>query len=86
MATSCFSDLSGYKFQTQSGMLKDKDDWYTFNRIESYNIYVSTQRSERGTSNVGYYQYISDAEKAKYQSGLSLHVKYLGPITVVQKN
>jgi hypothetical protein len=69
----CF-DLSGFFALPQSTQFLYRDYWNTFNRIQAYNIGVSTIRSG-GDKTQTYYQYASGDERMSYINGQMLHIR-----------
>lgn len=67
-------DLSGFLGLPFATALKFKQQWDTFNRIQSFNLNVSTLR-HAGDKGLAYYQYQSFAEQGDFITGQSLHVK-----------
>ena len=81
----CFGEISSFKGITYSQLNNYRYSWNTFNRIEQSNSNVSTLHGN-STFSVSYYTFIDQTEKASYETGLSLHVQYAGPVVTVQKN
>ena len=69
----CF-DLSGFGPMPQGLRLKYETAWGVYEKIQSYNINVSTLYSQGDTSKY-YWQYSTGEEKAYFDLGLSLHVR-----------
>jgi hypothetical protein len=69
----CF-DLSGFTPMNQSLKNKYLFAWDVFEKIQDYDIMVSTLRSGGDTSKT-YWQFINYEEKSNWRIGLSLHEK-----------
>ena len=69
----CF-DLSGFTPMNQSLKFKYITAWGVVDRIQAYDINVSTLRSGGDTSKT-YWQFINFDEKSNWRIGLSLHAK-----------
>jgi len=67
-------DLSGFLAVPFSLKLLYQSDWTTFERIQNYNINVSTLRNA-GEKTLSYYQYDSYQERNAYTNGRLLHIK-----------
>jgi hypothetical protein len=65
-------DLSGFKFLSQSQKLQYKEAWTVFNKVQLFNINVSTVRNN-GDLWATYYQFQTNEEKAFFDKGQSLH-------------
>jgi len=72
--SACF-DLSGFMGLTNSDVLKYQTYWATFDRIQSYNVAVSTIRASGQGINATYYQYVSYNELGDFKNGQVLHAK-----------
>lgn len=72
--TSTMFDLSGFQGLPYSLKLKYESYWNTYNRIQTFNVEVSTLRNG-GDKTATYYQYVSYAEKDAFVNGQSLHIK-----------
>jgi hypothetical protein len=81
----CFGEISSFKGITYSQLNNYRYAWNTFNRIEKINSNVSTLHGNSNFS-LSYYTFIDQTEKNMYDTGLSLHVQYSGPVVTVQKN
>ena len=77
MAAGCFDalypfDVSGFQGLSIGQLRKYKQDWDTFNRIQAFNLNISTLRSQAGvgapgaTSPLQYYIYINSQEQTAY--------------------
>jgi hypothetical protein len=82
----CIEDISGFQFLSQSQYMTYKEAWNIFNKVENFNSNVSTFKASHPKVLMNYYQFANNTEKNKYNDGLSLHTKYLGPQTVVQQD
>jgi hypothetical protein len=69
----CF-DLSGFFCVPQSVKLEYQMDWNTFERIQGFNVNVSTLRNA-GDKTLTYYQFLNGEERASFTNGQSLHVR-----------
>jgi hypothetical protein len=69
----CF-DLSGFLALPQSTQFLYRGYWNTFNRIQVYNINVSTLKAQ-GTPGLFYYQYANFTERSQYTNGRMLHIR-----------
>jgi hypothetical protein len=67
-------DISGFYCLPQNVLLSYRENWNTFNRIQSYNIGISTQKAQ-GATTLYYYQYTSFVEKNAFRQGNFLHVR-----------
>lgn len=67
-------DLSGFQGLSFSIAQTYKRQWDTFNRIQSYNLGISTQKSQGAAPTLSYYQYLSYAERNDFTAGQNLHV------------
>ena len=80
----CF-DVSGFRGMTPIQFRIYKDAWNTFNRVQSYNSNISTQRGNGNTS-LSYYQFFNNQERTLWRQGQTLFVTYLGYTSTIQKN
>jgi hypothetical protein len=69
----CF-DLSGFFCVPQSVKLEYQMNWNVFERIQGFNINISTLRNA-GDKTLSYYQFVNGEEKAAFVNGQSLHVR-----------
>lgn len=67
-------DLSGFLTVTFSAKLLYQNQWDTYNRIQAYNLNVSTVRAA-GDKSVQYYNYTNYDESTAFTNGQFLHVK-----------
>ena len=67
-------DVSGFQGLPFALALKYKHQWDTFNRIQSFNLNVSTLR-KAGNLGLSYYQYVTYGEQADFTMGQYLHQK-----------
>lgn len=67
-------DASGYFCLSQVVYRGYQDNWNTFNRIQSFNINVSTQRAQ-GQKNLYYYAYTDYKERNAFTNGRMLHIR-----------
>ena len=67
-------DASGFLCLPQTILLNYQNYWNTFNRIQLYNLNVSTLKAS-GTKNLFYYQYSSFVEKNAFRDGRMLHIR-----------
>ena len=67
-------DISGVTGLTSSQLLKYRENWNTFNRIQTFNSNVSTQ-IKNGTSGLQYYNYLNYDEKNMFTQGQLLHIQ-----------
>lgn len=84
----CFNSLSSITGFNYGQYNFQRDCWNFWTKIEASNSNVSTGRGN-GSNNLEYYVFPTMADKNKFDTGLSLHVQYLGgyiTITPVQKN
>ena len=81
------SDLSGFTFLYQSQLLKYKSSWDIFNRVQLYNVNISTLRAA-GQTNLSYYQFLTNQEKDAFTRGRFLHYQSYpnGNWTLVPEN
>lgn len=72
-------DASGFFCLSQVVFRGYQDAWNTFNRVQIYNINVSTARSQAvaqgNPSSQLYYQFADFQEKSKYTNGRALHIR-----------
>lgn len=73
-ASTCYFtfDLSGFTGLPFSLANTYRAQWATFNRIQSYNLNVSTMRNA-GDKTLNYYQFVSNTERGEFASGQVLH-------------
>jgi hypothetical protein len=83
----CF-DLSGFQGLSVGVVIKYRQDWDTFNRIQAYNSNVSTLRGESQGAGLTYYTYASGDEKVSFVNGQVLHARRYPGINwnAVEKN
>ncbi len=67
-------DVSGFFCLPQTVLRAYIDNWNTFNRIQVYNINVSTLKAQ-GTPGLFYYQYKDFTERTQYTNGRMLHIR-----------
>lgn len=67
-------DASGYYCLTQVVYRGYQDSWNTFNRVQLYNINVSTMKAQ-GQPGLFYYQFKDFAEKSQFVNGRALHIR-----------
>jgi hypothetical protein len=67
-------DLSGFFCVPQSVRVEYQMDWNTFERIQGFNINVSTLR-HAGDKTLTYYQFLNGDERTSFANGQSLHVR-----------
>jgi hypothetical protein len=67
-------DASGYYCLSQVVYRGYQDAWNTFNRIQTYNINVSTMKAT-GTTGIYYYQFADFTEKGQFTNGRALHIR-----------
>ena len=84
---SCF-DLSGFQGLPIGVVIKYRQDWATFNRIQAYNSNVSTLRGNSQGAGLTYYIYASGDEQISFINGQNLHVRRYPGINwnAVEKN
>jgi hypothetical protein len=73
MSFGCF-DLSGFLALSSSQALLYRQQWDTYNRIQTFNSNVSTIRAQ-GNRGISYYTYINFDEKDAFTNGQYLHQK-----------
>ena len=69
----CF-DASGFLGLSQSILRDYKTWWDTYERIQTINSNISTQRAQ-GNRTLTYYTYLSFDEKISFLNGQMLHVR-----------
>ena len=74
MSSPNYCDLSGFKFLTFSQKQDYQRSWQIFDNVQAFNSNISTLRFQ-GNSNLTYYQFISNVEKAKFLQGRFLHIQ-----------
>ncbi len=67
-------DASGYYCLSQVVYRGYQDSWNTFNRVQIYNIGVSTLRAQ-GAKDTFYYQFTTFQEKSQFTNGRALHIR-----------
>jgi hypothetical protein len=67
-------DLSGFLAVPSSLKLLYQNDWSIFERVQIYNINVSTLRNA-GQKTTPYYQYVTFEERNSFINGRLLHIK-----------
>lgn len=72
MSTTCLQELSGFKFLSSNQLLKYKESWRFFDKIQNYNSNISTLRFQ-GDSTLTYYQFASSVELLRFRRGQYLH-------------
>jgi hypothetical protein len=69
-------DISGFYCLSQVVFRGYQDSWNTFNRVQIYNINVSTVRSQTGGKTYQlYYQFTDFQEKSQFTNGRALHIR-----------
>lgn len=70
-------DVSGFFCLPQGVLNEYRNNWNTFNRIQTCNILVSTAKAEAGGSIPGlfYYTYTGFQERNAFRDGRFLHVR-----------
>ena len=69
----CF-DLSGFQGLPQSTVLIYQNQWYTYNRIQAFNLNISTLR-QQGNKGMTYYVYSNSQEQTDFLNGQMLHAR-----------
>jgi hypothetical protein len=65
-------DLSGFLYLSQSQKLQYQQAWNVFNKVQLYNIHISTLRND-GDTTLTYYQFPTNQEMTYFIKGQSLH-------------
>ena len=65
-------DLSGFLYLSQSQKLQYQQAWNAFNKVQLYNINISTLRND-GNTTLTYYQFLTNQERTYFIKGQSLH-------------
>jgi hypothetical protein len=70
-------DISGFYCMSQVAYRGYVDNWNTFNRIQLYNLEVSTLRAQGQVSSPPplYYQFANFTERSQFQNGRMLHIR-----------
>ncbi len=80
MSTFCFSQTTTFKYLPQTVRVQYQTWWGTFERIQAFNLNVSTIRASTGASLSGatdprYYVFKSREEMLEFLNGRMLHIK-----------
>ena len=81
----CFVDISGFQSLTYRQVYEYTTGWVTFQRVEQYNIQVSTMRGN-GDTGLTYWQFETNEGLTNYRLGAVLWRTYAGYSNVVEKN
>jgi hypothetical protein len=67
-------DLSGIRAVPNSVKVAYENYWNTFERVEHYNLNISTLRST-GNKTYEYYIFLTNDEQVRYTNGRMLHIQ-----------
>ncbi len=76
-STACFNHVTTFRYLSQATRILYQTWWGTFDRIQAYNLNVSTQRALAGPGAVDpkYYVYKSNEERIEFTNGRMLHIQ-----------